>query len=128
MAVREPDRLAYRRSTDVPAVSGEVLPVTGIKFDAEWVGGYGQLAAKSADALGEGVQTMAADPLTDESFGQLGRTLHVTESYSAVAGTLHDQLTRAVEALESASAGLEQVTKKYVDSDESTASTINRHS
>jgi hypothetical protein len=105
-----------------------VLPVSGIKFDAEWVGGYGQLAGKSADALGEGVQTMAADPLTDESFGRLGATLHVTESYTSVAGTLHDQLTRAVEALNSASAGLEEVTRKYVDSDESSASTMNRQS
>jgi hypothetical protein len=101
--------------------------VTGIKFDAEWVGGYGELAAKSAEALGEGVRTMAAHPLTDESFGQLGRTLRVTEAYTSVAGTLRDQLGRAVEALSSASTGLEQVSAKYVDSDETNASTIHRH-
>ena len=102
--------------------------MTGIKFDAEWVGGYAQLAAKSAGTLDEGVRTMATDPLTDESFGQLGRTLGVTEAYASVAGTLRDQLSRAVEALSSASTGLEQVTAKYVDSDELTASTIHRHS
>jgi hypothetical protein len=102
--------------------------VTGIKFDADWVGGYAELAAKSADALGEGVKTMATHPLTDESFGELGRTLRVTEAYGSVAGTLRDQLSRAVDALNSASTGLEQVSAKYIDSDESSASTINRHS
>jgi hypothetical protein len=102
--------------------------VTGIKFDAEWVGGYGQLAAKSAQTLDEGVQTMATAPLTDESFGELGATLRVTDAYAQIAGTLHDQLTKAVEALNSASDGLEQVTAKYVDADEMTASTIHRQS
>lgn len=102
--------------------------MSGIKFDAEWVGGYAQLTAKSADALGEGVQTMATAPLTDESFGQLGRTVGVTEAYTSVAGTLREQLSRAVEALSSASAGLEQVTAKYVDSDELSASAIHRQS
>jgi hypothetical protein len=101
-------------------------PVTGIKFDADWVGGYAELTAKSAQTLEEGARTMATQPLTDESFGQLGRTLRVTESYASVAGTLRDQLDRAVEALNSASDGLEQVTAKYVDADELTASTIHR--
>jgi hypothetical protein len=104
------------------------VPVDGIKFDPEWVGGYGQLAGNSADELSEGVEIMATAPLTDESFGELGRTLGVTEAYSSVSGKLHDQLTRAVEALQSASTGLEQVTAKYVDSDEFSASTIHRQS
>jgi hypothetical protein len=101
--------------------------VTRIKFDADWVGGYAQLAAKSAQTLDEGARTMATQPLTDESFGQLGRTLRVTESYASVAGTLREQLGRAVESLSSASDGLQQVTAKYVDDDELTASTIHRH-
>jgi hypothetical protein len=102
--------------------------VDGIKFDADWVGGYGQLTGKSADALSEGVQIMGTAPLTDESFGELGRTLGVTDAYTSVAGKLHDQLTRAVEALQSAATGLEQVTAKYADSDDLTASTIHRQS
>jgi hypothetical protein len=102
--------------------------VSGIKFDAEWVGGYGQLAADSAQTLDEGAQTLATAPLTDESFGELGATVGVTDAYASVAGTLHDQLKRAVEALSSASTGLEQVTAKYVDSDELTASDIHRQS
>ncbi len=102
--------------------------MTGIKFDADWVGGYAQLAAKSAEALDEGAQTMATDPLTDESFGRLGRTVRVTQAYAQAAGTLREQLARAVEVLSSASTGLEQVTARYVDSDESSASTINRQS
>jgi hypothetical protein len=100
--------------------------VTGIKFDADWVGGYAELTAKSAEALGEGVQTMSTDPLTDESFGQLGRTVHTTQAYSRAAGQLRDQLARAVEALKSASTGLQQVSAKYVDSDETSASAMRR--
>lgn len=102
--------------------------MSGIKFDAEWVGGYAQLTGKSAEALDEGAQLMATEPLTDESFGRLGQTLGVTEAYTSVAGTLREQLSRAVEALSSASAGLEQVTAQYVDSDELSASTIHRQS
>jgi hypothetical protein len=126
MAVRQHCLLAYRLTTDVPAVSRRGVPVDGIKFDADWVSGYGQLAANSADELGEGVRIMETAPLTDESFGELGRTLRVTEAYASVAGTLREQLSRAVEALGSASTGLEQVTAKYVDADSLTASTIDR--
>ena len=124
----DPGRLAYRLSSDVPAVSRRGVPVDGIKFDADWVVGYGKLAANSADELDEGVQIMDTAPLTDESFGELGRAVGVTEAYASVAGTLHDQLTRAVEALQSASTGIEQVTAKYVDADELTANTIHRQS
>lgn len=100
----------------------------GIKFDADWVGGYAQLAANGADELSEGAQIMDTAPLSDESFGELGRTLGVTGAYASVAGRLRDQLDRAVETLQSASAGLEQVTAKYVDADEFTAVTIHRQS
>jgi hypothetical protein len=100
--------------------------VTGIKFDPAWVGGYAKLTAASADALNEGVRTMATDPLTDESFGQLGRQVRTTEAYARAAQQLRDQLARAVVALGSASAGLEQVTSRYVDSDEQGAATITR--
>lgn len=98
----------------------------GIKFDPEWVAGYGQLAGNSANELSEGVEIMATAPLTDESFGELGRAVGVTEAYASVSGTLHDQLARAVESLQSASDGLAQVTAQYVDSDEFSASTIDR--
>lgn len=102
--------------------------MSGIKFDADWVGGYAQLTAKSAEALEQGERTLETAPLTDESFGQLGRTVGVTEAYASVAGTLREQLGRAVEALGSASDGLEQVTAKYVDSDQLSATTIHRQS
>lgn len=100
--------------------------MTGIKFDADWVGGYAKLAAKSAHALHEGKQTLAADPLTDESFGRLGKTVHSTQAYARVADRLRDQLSRAVEALHSASTSLDKVTEQYVGSDEDNAATITR--
>lgn len=100
--------------------------MTGIKFDAAWVGGYARLAAASADALQEGVTTMATDPLTEESFGRLGRTVHTTQAYSLAAQRLREQLERAVAALGSASTGLAAVTEKYVDSDDQGAAAINR--
>lgn len=100
--------------------------MTGIKFDAAWVVGYAKLTGKSADALAEGVETMDTAPLDQESFGSLGRSVHTTQAYGRAAQSLRDQLTRAVEALTSASAGLDKVTAKYQDSDEAGVQTIKR--
>lgn len=92
--------------------------MTGIKFDASWVGGYAQLAGNSAEALAEGVKTMGIAPLDQESFGDLGRTVHTTQAYGKAAQQLREQLARAVEALNSAADGLGQVTDVYVGTDE----------
>lgn len=100
--------------------------MTGIKFDADWVGGYAKLTAASADALDEGVRTMAADPLTEESFGQLGRTVHTTQAYARAAQQLRDQLARAVDALRSASTGLDKVAEVYRHTDDDGAVTVKR--
>jgi hypothetical protein len=100
--------------------------VTGMKFDPSWVSGYGALAADSAGALAEGVETMAVAPLDDESFGELGRTIHTAEAYGTAANMLRDQLSRAVETLTSAAAGLEKLTAAYRDVDEQTIQAIRR--
>ena len=93
--------------------------MTGIQLDATWVGGYAKLTADSAGALAEGVKTMGTEPLDDESFGQLGRQLNTPQAYGKAAQMLRAQLTRAVEALNAASDGLDKVTAVYVDTDES---------
>lgn len=100
--------------------------MTGIKYDADWVGGYAKLTEASAAALEEGVRTMATDPLTDESFGQLGRTVNTTQAYASAAQRLRDQLDRAVAALRSASTGLDEVTRVYQDTDDEGAATVTR--
>jgi hypothetical protein len=100
--------------------------VTGIKLDATWVGGYAKLAADSGDALAEGVKTMAIEPLTDETFGQLGRQLRTPEAYSRAASLLRGQLARAVEALHGVSDGLNEVTTVYQDTDEASRAAIAR--
>lgn len=93
--------------------------MTGIKFDASWVGGYAKLAGNSAEALAEGAKTMGIAPLDQESFGELGRTVHTTQAYGKAAQQLREQLARAVEALNSAADGLEQVNNVYTGADES---------
>jgi hypothetical protein len=100
--------------------------VTGIELDATWVGGYAKLTADSAGALAEGVQTMGAEPLAAESFGELGRQLNTPQAYGKAAQLLRAQLGRAVEALTAASDGLEKVTAVYVDSDEVGMQALNR--
>lgn len=100
--------------------------MTDIQLDASWVGGYAKLTADSAGALAEGVQTMGAEPLCDESFGQLGRQIRTPQAYGSAAQLLRSQLARAVEALTAASDGLEKVTAVYVDTDESSVRAINR--
>jgi hypothetical protein len=100
--------------------------VTGIQLDAAWVRGYAKLTADSADALTEGVKTMAIEPLNEESFGQLGRQLRSIQSYSRAAQLLRSQLARAVESLSAASDGLEKVTAVYVDTDAKAVQAMNR--
>jgi hypothetical protein len=92
--------------------------VTGIQFDPAWVGGYARLAGNSAEALAEGVETMGAAPLDQESFGELGRTIHTTQAYSSAAQLLREQLTRAVDALNAAAEGLDKITQAYVTGDD----------
>jgi hypothetical protein len=95
-----------------------VRAVTGIKFDAGWVGGYATLTGSSAEALAEGVRAMGDAPLDQESFGDLGRTVHSTQAYAKAAQLLRDQLGRAVEALAAASDGLGRVAAVYQDTDD----------
>jgi uncharacterized protein YukE len=100
--------------------------VTGIKLDPTLVGDYAQLTADSSDALAGAVETMAIASLDAESFGELGRALNTAQSYGKAAQLLREQLTRAVEALASASDGLEKVTATYRDTDESGMRAIER--
>ena len=102
--------------------------MTGIKFDASWVGGYAALTANSAEALAEGVKTMDVAPLDQESFGELGRTVNTTQAYGTAAQVLLEQLARAVEALNAASDGLEQVTAVYQNTDDVSVRAMNRES
>ncbi|MCA1655475.1 MAG: hypothetical protein LC635_03305 [Pseudonocardiaceae bacterium] len=92
--------------------------MTGIKFDATWVGGYATLTGNSAEALAEGVSTMGTAPLDQESFGSLCRSVQAIQAYGKAAGLLRDQLARAVESLAAAAAGLENVTGVYQDTDD----------
>jgi hypothetical protein len=93
------------------------VAVTGIQFDPAWVGGYATLAANSAEALAEGVKTMGTAPLDQESFGQLGRTIHTTQAYGSASQLLREQLGRAVAALNAAAEGLDKITETYVEGD-----------
>ena len=91
--------------------------MTGIKFDPAWVGGYADLTANSADALAEGATTMGTAPLDQESFGELGATVGTAQAYGKAADILRGQLSRAVEALGSASEGLTEITAAYADTE-----------
>ncbi len=100
--------------------------MTGIKFDAGWVGGYAKVAESSAEALDEGLRTVNSAPLTEESFGRLGTTVRTDEAYGRAAGLLREQLARGVEALRSAAEGLTTVTAGYESSDDDNVGTLKR--
>lgn len=100
--------------------------MTGIKFDPAWVGGYAKLAGNSAEALAEGAKTMGTAPLDQESFGQLGRTVHTTQAYGTAAKMLRDQLDRAVAALHSAATELDKVTEGYLGAEDDSVVAIKK--
>jgi hypothetical protein len=100
--------------------------VTGIHLDAAWVRGYAKLTDDSAGALDEGIRTMAIEPLSEESFGQLGRQLRTPQAYGKAAQLLRGQLARAVESLRAAADGLEKVTDAYVETDAQAVRTMTR--
>jgi hypothetical protein len=100
--------------------------MTGIRFDAGWVGGYAKVAESSAEALDEGLRTVNSAPLTEESFGRLGTTVRTDEAYGRAAGLLREQLARGVEALRSAADGLTKVTAGYETSDDDNVETLRR--
>jgi hypothetical protein len=97
-----------------------------IKVDPDWVRGYARQVAAGAETLSTGSDALTAAPLTAESFGSLGRTVRIAESYGRAADVLRGQLIRAVEALESAAHSLDEVAETYEVSDGDGVHTLNR--
>ena len=97
-----------------------------IKVDPTWVSQYAYNVGEAAEVLSEGATMLQAAPLTAESFGTLGNSVRVTESYLRAAEALRNQLNRGVEALKSASTSLTQVAEKYESSDGDGIASINR--
>ncbi|WP_156757903.1 hypothetical protein [Actinokineospora pegani] len=97
-----------------------------IRVDPAWVGQYASNVHDAAEVLAEGGQVMRTAPLTADSFGSLGKTVRVSESYLRAAEVLRAQLTRGVEALQSAATGLDGVAKQYQSSDDDGVASINR--
>ncbi|HVK23414.1 MAG TPA: hypothetical protein VM677_18825 [Actinokineospora sp.] len=100
--------------------------MAAIKIDPDWVSGYAKKVAAGADTLSTASTALNTAPLTAESFGSLGRTVRVAESYCRAAEVLRGQLTRAVESLESAAHSLGEISGTYRESDEDSLRTIKR--
>ncbi|PPK69563.1 hypothetical protein V5P93_006792 [Actinokineospora auranticolor] len=97
-----------------------------IEVDPAWVDGYARKVAAAADQLGRCAEVLRTAPLTAESFGSLGRTVHLTDSYARASDVLRTQLTRGVEALHAAATSLTQVAAHHQGSDDDGARTIRR--
>ncbi|GLZ39927.1 type VII secretion target [Actinokineospora sp. NBRC 105648] len=100
--------------------------MAAIEVDPAWVSAYAQKVSAAADELSKGAEILRTAPLTPEAFGSLGRTARVSDSYTRAADALRTQLTRGVEALESAATALGQVADKYQGSDDDGAQSIKR--
>ncbi|GAA3018956.1 hypothetical protein [Actinokineospora globicatena] len=100
--------------------------MAAIEVDPAWISGYATTVAAAADELGKGADVLRTAPLTPESFGSLGKSTRVTESYTRASDLLRSQLTRGVEALEAASAALSQIADKHQGSDDDGAQSIKR--
>ncbi|CRK59987.1 hypothetical protein [Alloactinosynnema sp. L-07] len=100
--------------------------MAAIKIDPDWVSGYAKKVAVGADTLSSASELLNTAPLTAESFGSLGRTVRIAESYGRAAEVLRGQLTRAVESLASAAGSLGDIADTYRGSDEDSVQTIKR--
>ncbi|WP_436492363.1 hypothetical protein [Actinokineospora sp. HUAS TT18] len=100
--------------------------MAAIKIDPDWVSGYAKQVALGAETLSSASGVLNTAPLTAESFGSLGRTVRIAESYGRAAETLRGQLTRAVESLEAAAHSLGEIADNHRVSDEDSVQTINR--
>ena len=100
--------------------------MAGLKIDPDGVSSYAGTLARSADQLDGAKDALVAVPLGAEAFGELGRQVRITEAYSRASSTLLDQLTRAVDTLNSASDALAGVAEKYTTSEQETAQQIKR--
>lgn len=102
------------------------MTMAGIKINPDWVGGYAKRVARAADELDKGEDLMQTAPLGQESFGELGRTVRSADAYARASEMLRGQLSRAVEALTSASEGLREVAERYRAADDDSAHLIKR--
>jgi hypothetical protein len=100
--------------------------VSGIEVDPAWVDGYATKVRDSADDLRKAADSLNGAALGADAFGELGRTARTADAYLRAAGTLREQLGRAVDSLSSAAEGLNSVTRRYSTDDEDSAGQINR--
>ncbi|AHI01545.1 hypothetical protein GCM10010174_08520 [Kutzneria viridogrisea] len=100
--------------------------MTGIKVDPEWIKGYASTVARSGSELGTARDTLRSGQLPAEAFGELGRNTGTDKAYQQAAKTLQDQLSRAVDALNSASAALSKTAEHFSSHDEDVAASIRR--
>ncbi|MGQ0839131.1 type VII secretion target [Actinokineospora sp.] len=112
--------------TRVPVAEEVRQPMAAIRVDPEWVSGYAKKVAESADELSTSADVLGSGSLSSDAFGALGRTVRIADAYGRAAEVLRDQLTRGVEALESAAGSLTQVAEKYRVSDGDGAQAIKR--
>ena len=96
-----------------------------MKVDPDRVDGYAKTVEQAVEDLG-GVAEEIGTPLGAEAFGDVGRTVGTTESYSRASSVLREQLGRAVESLSSVADNLHKVVEHHRGADEDSADQIKR--
>jgi hypothetical protein len=97
-----------------------------VKVDPEWMSSYAGTVEKAGAEVSEARKVLDEAPLRPESFGELGRTLHLADAYAKAAGQLQQQLARAGEVLTAAASGLRAAAAHYGGHDADAAAQITR--
>lgn len=100
--------------------------MSAMEVDPERVSAYAKTTKQAAGDLSGAQDKLTGTHLSGDAFGELGRTVRAAEAYSKASGTLLGQLSRAVEALHSASEGLDAVAESHRGSDDTAAKHITR--
>lgn len=97
-----------------------------VRVDTDWLGDYATALDRRADEARTVLNTLRGQQLTEETFGEVGRSMGTPQGYQRAADALLAQLARADEVLTSAATALRQVCEHYRGTDLDSARIIEK--
>jgi hypothetical protein len=101
--------------------------VDTIRADLDWLRDYAGVLDRGAGAASTVLDSLRAHPLTEDAFGEVGRSLRTFESYQRAADSLLGQLGKAHEVLTAAAGELRKVVEHYTGTEDDATRELENH-